>query len=572
MLSYLFGLVLLLLLLAGLIFWVYKFVYNHDFIQEYSGKQLKRNKINVFISRLNDNYKLTLIPINDNLYDDSDYDSRLIFIDQISRFKNKIIGITFTVTITLSFQLICLMMCELIDMFDEQVRLTLFHITIDFLIFLITFVQPFFIVSLTINGDILPGKNYFKLALTLGAFAFWFYILQEFGGLTESFQPVYNYNTRSFIEKKINQISIAGITLLALLSGIGCTSTPYKVFYELYFQNKRSKTVSESELYNIIQSYNHTSSLLLKRKTELTNGKVYNEPEYNQNQQIKSKNKLEGIFHKVQSFASLSSIGQNAEYSQLKLEIKSLKSLKNSISVDLSNKLLQFDQEKKKMKDPSSVEKFIYYGNVSFSIYCIYRIVNVILLKIPLAMKNTSNDNEVVPRDALAITLSKLLSPVFPQLTNEQLVSQLSFILTGGLFLCSFSNVLLTFNQFSKYLPAAKTSNSIKNWLKHLMISELVGIYVISTAILIRTNLPSTLSQQISKILSLSGTTNSTPQTALLEIEFIDKWFDKVFAFTAVITLLLILIKHKIDLELGDDAYDEEKLMESDGYTRFQLS
>lgn len=598
--SYIIGLGFLLLLLAGLFFWIYKFVYNHVFIQEYSGKQLKRNKINEFINKLNDKYKLTLITINDNSYDDSNYDSRLIFIDQISRFKNKIIGTTFTITVTLSFQLIFLMMCELIDLFNEQLRLTLFHITINFLIFLIIFLQPFFIINLTINRDILPNfKNYFKLVATIILIGFWFYLLQQFGQLTNTFQPSYNNDTynlsRSFIEKKINQISITGITLLALLSGIACISTPYKTFYDLYQSNNINyKKITESDLYNLIQSYNHTSSLLLKRKTELSDinqvaGTTYNQPSSlnkDNQQHIKStKNKLEGIFHKVQSFASLSniSLGESSELIQLKQEIKSLKSLRNSLALDLSNKLIQYDQEKKKFENTSNpVKKLFHYGNILFAIYCIYRVFNVILIKMTfIVIKDESyhhndagksnNQDDVIPKDALAITLSKLILSIFPDLpmSNEQLTSQLSFILTGVLFCCSFSNVLLTFNQFSKYLPTAKTSNLIKNWLKHLLISELVAIYVIATAILIRANLPTTLSQQISKILSLSGTTNTTPQTALLEIEYIDNWFDKVFAFTAVITLLLITVKHKIDAESGDNDYDEEKILESNYYGRF---
>lgn len=574
--NYIIGLTPLLLIIGFFIIWIYKVVYNHDYIQTYSGNKLKLEKINDFIQKLNAKYKLNIIPIYDTT-NNQDYDSKLIFIDQISRFKNKIIGLTFTLTLTFSSLLICLMMCELIDLFDESIRLTFFHITIDFLIFLIVFIQPFLIISLFINGDIYPkNRNPIRIGLTIISLVSWFYILNQFGNLTQSFQPETTSSSsysRSFIETKINQISITGITLLALLSGIGCSSTPYQLISDYYqLKNTNKHAVTEVVLNHTIQSFNHTNSLLLKRKSELNNlqtvnGTVYNQPSpsYDSSQQLKSlggtKNKLEGLFNKVQSFANLSNLNLTSNEDQLlKQEIKSLKNLKNSIYLDLTKKIYQFDQNKSSSNNNSSKfnwQKIFKYFQIGFSIYCIYRIINVILFKSRIRSSETN-----LPSDALAITFAKLITSfVNMPMSEEQLESQLSFVLTGGLFCCSFSNVLTTFNQFSKYLPAAKTSNSIKNWLKHLMISELLGIYVISTAILIRTNLPTTLSQQISKILSLSGTINSTPHTALLEIAFIDKWFDKVFAFTAIITLLLILVKKKIDSE--SDEYDEELLVET---------
>mmetsp|Transcript_5947 Transcript_5947/g.7253 ORF Transcript_5947/g.7253 Transcript_5947/m.7253 type:complete len:189 (+) Transcript_5947:1372-1938(+) len=179
-------------------------------------------------------------------------------------------------------------------------------------------------------------------------------------------------------------------------------------------------------------------------------------------------------------------------------------------------------------------------------------------------MINDYNDETVSNTDALAITISKLiLSTTQLSIQETQLVNQISLILSGSLFICSFSNVLKTFQSFTKFFPSiTKISATTKDWLKNLVITELLGIYVISTAILIRTNLPTNLSNQISKILSLTGTSSSNALlTSAKEVQFIDDWFDKIFGIACASTLIVFAIKLFIDDD-GDDIYDEEMMVE----------
>jgi len=576
MFSYIFSVVPLIGTFVLFSFWVYSYVYNHEFIQEYSGKEMSRNQINELISKLNHTYKLSLHSIDDS-HDSGTYDSKLIFIDQISRVKHFVIGVVFTLTVSMSLQLITLMMCELVNLFDESARLGLFSFTIDCLMVLIILVQPFLLINLVVVQDLVPQprQNYVKTTVSLALVVLWFFILHKCGDLSQSFQPSYSqYDTKTFIEKKINEIGITGITVLAIISGIGSSSTPYKLFYDTYM-SKPVKYLSELDLSNSILSYNHTNLLLLKRKSQLNNylvetgGTVYNTPATSPSSEnlhnLKSpKNKLGGIFHKVQSFASLSSLALNNDPQEIEYrhEIKSLKSLRANLLKELRVNLVNYEKQKQLLDNESRPSaKLLKIFNISFSIYGVYRILDVIVIKLPRAYARLTSDNvnenlPEVSRDALAVTFSKLITTVLPDfpLTEEMLTVQISFILTGGLFLCSISNVVITFNQFGKYLPIANTSHVIRNWIKHLVIGELIGIYVIATAILIRTNLPLTVSQQISKILSLSGTSKSTPQIAMKEIEFIDLWFDKIFAITSIITIIIITIRQKID----EEEYDEE--------------
>jgi hypothetical protein len=530
-----------------------------------------------------------LTPIDDP-HDNTTYDTKLIFLDQISRVKHFVIGVVFTLTVSMSLQLITLMMCELVDLFDESARLGLFTFTINWLMVLIILVVPFLVINLVVVQDLVPQprRNSVKTAVSLVAVVLWFFVLHKCGDLTQSFLPSYNqYDTKTFIEKKINEIGITGITILAIISGIGSSSTPYKLVYDNYVSKPR-KYLSELDLSNSIRSYNHTNLVLLKRRSQLNNylvengGTVYNSPTISPSSQTlhnlkSSKHKLGGIFHKVQSFASLSSLAlnndpQETEYRQ---EIKSLKSLRGNLFKEVRVNLVHYQKQKQLLENKSTpTAKALKIFNISFSVYGVYRILDVLLIKLPRSYRKNKGydyindygqgDEDVgeVSRDALAVTFSKLITTVVPDfpMTTEMLTVQISFILTGGLFLCSISNVVVTFNQFTKYLPTANTSHVIRNWIKHLVIGELIGIYVIATAILIRTNLPLTVSQHISKILSLSGTSKSTPQTAMKEIEFIDLWFDKIFAVTSIVTIIILIVRQKLD-EDDNDEYDEESMI-----------
>ena len=71
---------------------------------------------------------------------------------------NRIIGIVFSVTLSLSVGLILLILLELGDFLDADSRLGLFKITINALIFLLVSVVPIFIISLLAIQDILRKR------------------------------------------------------------------------------------------------------------------------------------------------------------------------------------------------------------------------------------------------------------------------------------------------------------------------------------------------------------------------------------------------------------------------------
>ncbi|ODV78529.1 uncharacterized protein CANTADRAFT_53760 [Suhomyces tanzawaensis NRRL Y-17324] len=628
MLLLLLGSIPFLALLATSVLWIYRLVYDHQIIRTYSGRlHTPRHEFNRYIeTSVNRPFGAHLMALTVDENDEDDYkpydhkngqhNVTEMTAQKDFHSKNKIIGWIFAAAISLGIELIVLMMCELIDVFGEDVRLWWFTITIDSLMVLLTFVVPFLIINLAVHRDLAPRltrKSYGGAILTAVLVIVWLVLLHKCGDLSQSFKPsaassYYNPDTRTLIERKVNEVSIAGITMIAILSGIGCTSTPYELFS---LDTRISRLLKGSSINNLIQSYNNTNSLLNKRKYDLNNllvqtgGTVYNQssassdnllhPVPGSSKLMSPQNKLGGIIHKVQSFASISSLSvatDSPEEEELTKEIESLKKLRSSVYDEILHLISRYINARNSYSSKNSelIANFLTWANYAFAGYCIYRVVNVMLVRMPyllfvdtlestyqLHSKETSvvdlpEDEESgvsTSNDALAITLAKLVLSCFPNLpvSETQLINQLGFILLGSLFICSFSNVLITFKSFTRFLPANHASSYVRNWLKHLVIAELLGVYIIATALLIRTNLPRNLSHQISKILSLSGSSITSADISRKEVEFIDGWFDKVFAVSCIVTMLLIFFKKQlVDSPTDHTDYDEELFIEHTNY------
>ncbi|EGW35360.1 uncharacterized protein SPAPADRAFT_58585 [Spathaspora passalidarum NRRL Y-27907] len=265
----------------------------------------------------------------------------------------------------------------------------------------------------------------------------------------------------------------------------------------------------------------------------------------------------------------------NSEETELSKEVESLKTLRNNLYDDITKITGKYLRQQQQNQGGATIlTKLFYLGNIAFGVYCVYRIINVLAIKLPLlylygGYSEDDLEDETRSKDAIAITIAGLILTIFKNLpiSKAQLVNQLSFVISGGLFICSFNNVLITFKSFSRFFVGS-SSNTTKNWLKHLIIGELIGIYVIATALLIRTNLPTNLSNQISKILSLSGSSNK--RNANAEVLFIDNWFDKIFAISCVVTMIVLIIKKVSEEDESDpyrtEEYDEESFMEDTEY------
>lgn len=72
--------------------------------------------------------------------------------------------------------------------------------------------------------------------------------------------------------------------------------------------------------------------------------------------------------------------------------------------------------------------------------------------------------------------------------------------------------------------------------IKNLVVSELTGVYVLATSLMIRSHLPFEVSQRLKELL---GEKFTVPNVV------IDSWFDKVYAFACIFTFICIRIAER---------------------------
>ncbi|SGZ51809.1 CIC11C00000005746 [Sungouiella intermedia] len=598
-LSTLFELIPLGSILLLLCAWSYRFFFNHEIIRNYTNRRhVPKSQINDLIGKeANEKYGCTLLHLN--VEDELEEEKlpvllRKPYAELHQKHVHRVVGLIFSLVTALSIELVGVFMAQLVGIFEAD---TLFlRVGIRTLVILVTMVQPLLVVSLYMNQDLLPSfsgnspGSFLRIAATFALCGAWFYFLHRIGELANALGAI---SDKSFLERKTNEVVLTGITITAILSGVGCALTPVRRFWlERESQMKKARTngkAKETQLNDLIQSYNTTKMLISKRQHELNDylvtsgGTVYNQTGPDQVRLLKGSGKQ--LLHKVQSFASISSFGGNREEEELKREIESLKQLKALIYSDVTRELHKFLLSKRSTPiSNKTFEQLVKAFDLAFALYCIYRIFNVLLLRLPYqyfwssedlhTSNNIIDDKEVSgealnknTKDALAITIAKIIQSVFGYLpmSEVQLINQVSFILSGSLFVCSFQNVLVTFKSLGRFLPTTTTtvSSSVKSWLKNLVVSEFLAIYVIATALLIRTNLPEETAKLMLRILSLSTSLSSSVNGMQIEVEFIDNWFDKVFGLTCVITIIVILLKYFIESDnVYDDGYDEEMFIE----------
>lgn len=585
----------ILLLLCG---WSYRFFFNHEIIRNYTNRRyVPKSQINDLIGKeANEKYGCTLLHVN---VDDELDEEKLptlttkLYAELHRKHINWVVGAIFSVATALSIELVGVFMAQLVGLFEPDIQFL--RVGICTLVVLVSMVQPLLVVSLYVNQDLLPTisdrspTSLIRTISTIVLCGFWFYFLHKIGELANSLGAI---SEKSFIERKTNEVVLTGITITAILSGVGCALTPVRRFWTERGSQQRKAAANtkakETQLNDLIQSYNTTKMLIVKRQSELdalllaSGGTVYNDSGPDPVRLFKGSGKQ--LLNKVQSFATLSSFGGDPEEEELKREIESLKELKSLIYSDLTRDLQRFLYSKRATPmSNKALEKLLTAFQVVFALYCIYRIFNVIFLRLPYqyfwSPENTDNANSIGDtdassealnkntKDALAITIAKIIQSVFGYLpmSEVQLINQVSFILSGSLFVCSFQNVLITFKSLGRFLPTTTTtvSSSVKGWLKNLVVSEFLAIYIIATALLIRTNLPEETAKLMLRILSLSTSLSSSVNGMQIEVEFIDRWFDKVFGLTCVVTIIVTLLKSFIESDnVYDDGYDEEMFIE----------
>ena len=221
------------------------------------------------------------------------------------------------------------------------------------------------------------------------------------------------------------------------------------------------------------------------------------------------------------------------ERTTLQLEIQGLETMRHSLQNSMA--ILQ-NRRQSQLRAHTAYGRLLSMFSYIFAIYCAYRIgaTTVTTLR-RLSSPNASFSSSDPINNVLAL-LAKHWDPTIDRVAWSRTIS---FLLSGVMLLLSFNSVFQTFFLFAKVVPGL-LHHTKTNFA--LIISQIAATYVISSALLLRSNLPPEMKTKIGDALG-----------APLEPGFTERWFEGWFLTASAATALGIWLGKRLKGAEWDD-------------------
>jgi hypothetical protein len=435
-------------------------------------------------------------------------------------------ALTFAFTIALSAVLTELLLCEISNSFNPTARSVALQITVVSLLGLLVVAIPLLGISSVVSksGYKFRGekKSRVRLAWALefagyAAFLFGFWaigaLLPQAPSLAESLTA-----RDGLFQACLDRLGVTGVSLMALLSGFASVSAIWQTF------GPKVKPVAETDINRKQSGLDATMDMIAEKKERLAD--------------LEKKN-LDGPTQGFwgRTVGSLRGDADTQERQTLEMETAGLETMASSLESTLS---ILRTRRATQLRATTSVGRLSLAFSYVFSCYCIYRICTTTLnigRRLLSRGPATASDTDPVTHG-----IALFARHVYPSLDQASWAQQISFLLSGAMLLASFTAVTQTFHLFSRFMPtvlhATKTNFA-------LLISQISGMYVISSAIMLRGMMPKEVGSVI----------NSALGAGLLEPAWVQRWFDGFFMLAVLATAVGIFLGRQIS---GIASWDDD--------------
>ncbi|EFX02294.1 hypothetical protein CMQ_2343 [Grosmannia clavigera kw1407] len=507
--------------------------------------------------------------------------------------RRRAAAVTFATTIGLAAVLGELILAEISDLVDSQARDVALQVTVPALLFLLVLLIPFLELQSVIVG---AGWSFQRTAkgriprvawtLQLLAFSGWLFVFWSLGSLVPG--PVENYmyskgsrdgfdstgmamayrwatspdnvlslrsikasGTHGLSRACLERIGVIGISLMALLSGFASVSSPWQTFANQ--RARRRRPVTATDVNRKQTGVEAASDLLLSKRHQLMALQIAE-------QQAaaaaaagtsSSGSSSAGLLGKL--VGTIKHIGgggstEAAEIKSLEMEIAGLETMQ----ANLASTLVELRQRQAADARASTrMGRLLALPNYVFGAYCAYRILAATLMMLhrlyaPKAVFASS--------DPINRFLGLLARHWDPKLDQVAWARQMSFLLSGVILVASAGSVLQTLRLFAKWTPGLVYQAQAN---LALGVGQITATYVISSAMLLRNNLPEEMSSAVGDALE-----------SALEPAFVDRWFEGWFLVASAATAAGIWVGRKLQAGDSFDDWDDQFGLEELGQKR----
>jgi hypothetical protein len=466
----------------------------------------------------------------------------------------RFVSLVFCASLGLSAVLVELLLCEISGFLDSHARRRALGTVLPMLTFLLIVVAPALEIQSLLAALGLKfaqaGKHKVRFAWTfefMGLMAwlaaFWFVgeaVLRMFlrdGSVNGGHGMA---RKTSFGEGCLERIGVIGISLMASLGGFAAVSATWQTLI------MDRPNVTEPEIERKQVGLDATEEMLAAKK-----------------------GRLRALERKMSSETSTASGGgrgvwgtvmgtlrggatDSKERATLELEINGLESMRLSLQDTLyMMKSRKAEQERAhtfagSMTNLASLLLAIYMAfrlaSVAFTVSRRFMLTAVSALLHPHGAHLVKDST---PHDPVSMLLTVLANHWDPTLDRAAWTRQISFLLSGIMLLAALNSALQTFLLLARAFPglAASAASFRDATTLALLVSQVVGAYVVSGALMLRSNLPGEVGSAISEAL---GGTPLPPAR-------VDAWFEVWFLGAAAVTALGIWAGRRMRLEEEDE-------------------
>lgn len=363
------------------------------------------------------------------------------------------------------------------------------------MLIMLIFILPFCISYFIVNNSRLKKNPIWTKIGSATLYIIFICIFVKIGDQFPITSP--NYGALS-IEQGLSRIGVIGVSLIGVLSGFGAVNYPYTSMTCFM------RSVNRSDVYQLERKLMHNYGMVADKKK-----RIATKEEECKNQRPSGWN--------VGSYALGLLISPDSEsLSELKSSCATLEELTRQLFLELVE-LRQMQQR----IDWSKTYKGIFFNFLGyiFSVYCVGKILNCTY-------------NLILDRVAKVDIITRGLQIVYTHVGLEidvgVVVQHLSFALVGIIVFTSIRGLLITLTKWFYALSSSKSSNIIV-----LVLAQLMGMYFVSSVLLMRMNVPLEYRKIITQVLGD------------LQFQFYHKWFDLIFLFSAIMSIGVLWVVHK---------------------------
>ncbi|OHW91167.1 G protein-coupled receptor protein [Colletotrichum incanum] len=448
--------------------------------------------------------------------------------------RRRVAAAVFSITIALATVLGELILSEISDLVSRRAREAGLRFTVPTLLVLLVGIVPFLEIQSVISGfgwkfqrnnkGKIPRFAWGMQLLVFSGWLFAFWSLGSLVGLDKTTTA-----GGGILRACLERIGVIGISLMAMLSGFAAVSSPWHTLGAV--SERRKRPVTEADISRKEAGLDATNEMLLTKRHRL-------QALERKASEAQSASSSSGGFMGKMLGAVRGMGGDEAEMRALRLEIAGLETMEANLNSSLG---IMRSRQAADARAATPLGKLLAVPHYIFSLYCLYRILATTLAMLRRTYYPSSSFSSSDPINRFLGLLARHWDPKLDQIAWAR---QISFLLSGVILAASANSVLQTFHLFSKWMPGLLYQAQAN---LALLIGQIAAVYIISAALLLRSNLPREMGSAVGDALE-----------GALEPRFVDWWFEGWFLMSCAVTGLGVWISRKIGGEDWDEYGSEE--------------